>query len=136
VAAPGEVHEVGEQHRDLGEPVGDDLLAPLEPVGDRAREDVAQQLLGALPLGLEQAVRPVKGATVRIASPRISTAANMAALCTVPFSSGISGSVSASSWYRRYAKGTTTNQATMARVQRRCPPAQAVATATDSGTAG
>jgi hypothetical protein len=38
---------------------------------------------------------------LRIASPRISTAANMAALCTVPFSSGIAGSVSADSWYRK-----------------------------------
>jgi len=61
-AAPGEVDQVGEQHRDLGEVVGDDLLALLEPVRDRAREDVQQQALGTLLLGQEQAVLPVEGA--------------------------------------------------------------------------
>jgi hypothetical protein len=60
----------------------------------------------------------------------------MAALCTVPFSSGIAGSVPADSWYRKYANGPARNQMTTARVQRRYPAAQAVATATDSGTAG
>ena len=61
LAAPGEVDQVGEEDGDLGEAVGDDLLALLEPGRDRGREDVEQQLLGPLPLGQEQPMRPVKG---------------------------------------------------------------------------
>ena len=41
----GEAHQVGEGHRDLGEAVGDALLAAAQPVGDRRRQDVQQQLL-------------------------------------------------------------------------------------------
>ena len=41
----GEADQVGERHRDLGEAVGDALLAAAQPVGDRRRQHVEQQLL-------------------------------------------------------------------------------------------
>ena len=41
----GEADQVGEGDRDLGEAVGDPLLAAAQPVGDRRRQDVEQQLL-------------------------------------------------------------------------------------------
>jgi len=45
--------EVAEQHGDGGEPVGDRALVGLEPLGDRRGQDVEQELLRLLPLGLE-----------------------------------------------------------------------------------
>lgn len=41
----GETDKIGEGHRDLREAVGDLVLAAPQPVGDRRRQDVQQQLL-------------------------------------------------------------------------------------------
>ena len=41
----GEADQVGEGDRDFREAVGDPLLAAAQPVGDRRRQDVEQQLL-------------------------------------------------------------------------------------------
>jgi hypothetical protein len=50
-----ETHQVREQHRDLVHAVCDDmLLAALQTVGDRPRQNVEQQSLGASLLGNEQ----------------------------------------------------------------------------------
>jgi hypothetical protein len=54
---PGEVHDVGEHHRDFGKAVGDRLGAVLQAFGDRRRQDVEQQSLRTLLLDLQQAVR-------------------------------------------------------------------------------
>jgi hypothetical protein len=40
LATPGEVDQVGEQHRDLGEAVGDHVLVLLEPSGDRGGQHI------------------------------------------------------------------------------------------------
>ena len=55
LAAAGEAHHVGEQHRDVGEPVGDHRLAGFEPLGDRCGQDVEQQPLGSLLLQRQRA---------------------------------------------------------------------------------
>jgi hypothetical protein len=55
LAAPGEVHQVGEQHGDLGKPVSDQILVRLESGGDRPRQHVEQQPLGPLFLPLQGA---------------------------------------------------------------------------------
>jgi hypothetical protein len=55
LAVPGEVHQVGEQHGDVGEAVGDHVLALLEPVGDRGGQDVEQQPLRPFLLDRERA---------------------------------------------------------------------------------
>jgi hypothetical protein len=60
LAVPGEVHDVGEQHRDLGEGVGDHSLALFEPGGDRGGQHIQQQPLGPLLLGQQQAMLPVQ----------------------------------------------------------------------------
>ena len=52
------VDQVGEEHGDLREPVGDHLLALLEPARDRRREDVEQQPLGALLLQCQRPAGP------------------------------------------------------------------------------
>jgi hypothetical protein len=58
LAAPGEVDQVGEQHRDLGEAVGDQILVLLEPGGDGGGQHIQQQPLGPLFLSLQRAAGP------------------------------------------------------------------------------
>src|SRR5215217_7700454 len=48
LAAAGEIHDVGEQHGDVGEPIGDHPLGLFESGRDRGRQDVEEQSLGFL----------------------------------------------------------------------------------------
>ena len=52
----GEVDDVGEHHRHVGEAVGNGLVAVLQPLRHRTGKDVEQQALGALLLDLQQMV--------------------------------------------------------------------------------
>ncbi len=53
---PREVDDVGEHHGHVGEAVGDDAVLLLQPLRDRAGQDVEQQPLGLLLLVLQQLV--------------------------------------------------------------------------------
>lgn len=48
-----EIDQVGEHHRGLGKPIGDDFLPLLQTFGHRRRQDVEEQFLGTI-LGLQQ----------------------------------------------------------------------------------
>ena len=50
---PGETHDVGEQHGDRLDPVGDGALAAAEPRDHRGGQDVGEERLGAALLGVE-----------------------------------------------------------------------------------
>ena len=133
VAAPGEVDEVGEEHGDVGEGVGDDALLLHEAGGDRGGQDVEQQPLRARLLGDQLRVGAVQRPA---AADGLAEQQHGREQADVGDAVGEQGRQVRRVLEQPEHKRRPGNQIAISSAQRRYPDAHAVASATDSGTAG